>query len=64
MVTINGESVDADAKTVTAYLAGHGYDVARVAIELNGVILPKVAYGETVMKTDDVVEIVAFVRGG
>lgn len=64
MVTINGESVDADAKTVTVYLAEHGYDVTRVAIELNEVILPKGSYGETVMKTGDVVEIVSFVRGG
>ncbi len=63
-MTINGESVDADAKSVTAYLAEHGYDVAHVAIELNEVILPKAAYGETVMRTGDVVEIVAFVRGG
>ncbi|MDO4890787.1 MAG: sulfur carrier protein ThiS [Coriobacteriaceae bacterium] len=64
MVTINGESVEAEGKTLAAYLAESGYATKRVAVELNGEIVPKVAYDETVLSAGDEVEIVAFVGGG
>lgn len=64
MVTINGEAVAADGKSLAAYLEECGYDIKRVAVELNGDIVPKVAYAETVLSPGDEVEIVAFVGGG
>ena len=64
MVKINGESVSAEGKTLADYLAESGYDVKRVAVELNGDIVPKVAYSQTVLTAGDEVEIVAFVGGG
>lgn len=64
MVTINGEQVAAEGLTLTAYLAQVGYTPERVAVELNGAILPKPAYSETVLSAGDEVEIVAFVGGG
>ena len=41
MVRINGENVDAGGKSVAVYLNSLGYDLMRVAVELNGDIGPK-----------------------
>ena len=64
MVMVNGEAVAADGKTLAEYLAECGYAVNRVAVELNGDIVPKAAYGDTILSAGDEVEIVAFVGGG
>ena len=64
MVTINGESVTADGKSLAEYLEEAGYAIARVAVELNGDIVPKSQYGQTILSAGDQVEIVAFVGGG
>lgn len=64
MVTINGEAHAVEGACITAYLSHAGYEVARVAVELNGDIVSKAAYGDTVLCAGDEVEIVAFVGGG
>ncbi len=64
MVKINGESLDAAGKTVAEFLADTSFDPCRVAVECNGEIIPKAAYGETVLADGDSVEIVSFVGGG
>ncbi|MBR5513613.1 MAG: sulfur carrier protein ThiS [Ruminococcus sp.] len=64
MVKINGEEVNAAGKTAAQYLTESGYDLKRVAVELNGDILPKSQYESTVLKDSDCVEIVSFVGGG
>lgn len=64
MVKINGTAQDAAGKTVSALLEAEGYLLTRVAVELNGEILPKAQYGSTELKDGDTVEIVSFVGGG
>lgn len=65
MIIINGESIEnLNHKTVAEYLAESGYDIKRVAVELNGDILPKVEFNSTVLQDGDCVEIVSFVGGG
>lgn len=64
MVTINGEKKNVQGKTVASYLNENGYDIKRVAVELNGDILPKSQYEGTALKDGDSVEIVSFVGGG
>ncbi len=64
MVKINGENLNAAGKTLTEYLAATNYDPNRIAVECNGDIVPKVQYGETVLKDGDNVEVVSFVGGG
>ena len=64
MVTINGEAVAAEGKSLSEYLAEAGYVCERVAVELNGDIVPKSAYDDTRLSAGDEVEIVAFVGGG
>ncbi len=64
MVKINGEEWNAAGQTVTQYLTENGYDIKRVAVELNGEILPKSQYENTLLQEGDCVEIVSFVGGG
>ncbi|MBE6851266.1 MAG: sulfur carrier protein ThiS [Ruminococcus sp.] len=64
MVKINGEEWNLADKTVAEYLAENGYDIKRVAVELNGDILPKSQYESALLQEGDCVEIVSFVGGG
>ncbi len=64
MVKINGEWKDCAGETVADYLSGNRYNCARVAVEINGDIVPKAKYAETSFKDGDTVEIVGFVGGG
>ncbi len=64
MVRINGENLDVAGKSVAEYLNSAGYDLMRVAIELNGDIVPKAQYTDTFFMDGDSVEVVSFVGGG
>ena len=64
MVRINGENLDVAGKTVSDYLNSAGYDLMRVAVELNDDIVHKAQYADTIFKEGDCVEIVSFVGGG
>lgn len=64
MVIINGKSCDCDGLTVSDYLAKNGYKPEYVAVELNGEILPRVCYSDTVLSDGDKLEVVSFVGGG
>ena len=64
MVKINGIALNAAGLTVTQHLTESGYDLKRVAVELNGDILPKAQYESTLLQDGDNVEIVSFVGGG
>ena len=44
--------------------AGTDYNPKRIAVERNGEIVPKAAYGETILQDGDVIEVVNFVGGG
>lgn len=50
--------------SLQAYLEKQGYRDTRVAVERNGQIVPRAAYGETVLCDSDTLEIVSFVGGG
>ena len=64
MVKVNGEPLDIAGKTLAEYLATTSYDMKRIATELNGDIVPKAAYADTVLADGDSIEIVSFVGGG
>lgn len=64
MVLINGERTATDGKNLLEYLISSGYDTKRVAVELNGDILPKTDYDKNVLSDGDKIEIVTFVGGG
>ena len=64
MVKINGENIEFEGKSVSEYLTSAGYDLMRVAVELNGDIVPKLKYDDTIFKDGDSVEVVSVVGGG
>lgn len=67
-ITLNGERFDVDepraALTVTGLLVQLNIDARRVAVELNLVVLKRDAFGSTMLRDGDEVEIVNFVGGG
>ena len=64
VVKVNGENFDVAGKSVNAFLLLAGYDTKRVAVELNGDILPKGEYENTYLHNGDTMEVVSFVGGG
>lgn len=64
MITINGEKLFENEIKLTDYLLEKNYKTQRIAVELNGEILPIAKYPETILKDGDKVEIVSFVGGG
>jgi thiamine biosynthesis protein ThiS len=62
---LNGEPASApDSVTVAAFLEKLGLPQKGVAVERNREIVPKSAYGVTVLTEGDRIEIVQFVGGG
>ena len=64
MVKINGALFDVAGITIKKYLLDSGYDLLRVAVELNGDIITKSQYENICLNDDDIVEVVSFVGGG
>lgn len=65
MITVNGRQEDyLKAISVSGYLTSKEMRTDRVAVELNGKIIPKSMYGDTMIKDQDQLEIVSFVGGG
>ena len=50
--------------TVAALVESLGFRADRVALERNGDIVPRTAWGETVLEAGDRIELVHFVGGG
>lgn len=62
---INGKDTElASPITVEELILNSGHRSDRVAVELNGKILPKAEYSTVYLKESDSVEIVGFVGGG
>lgn len=64
MIKINGENLNADRKPLVEYLMENNYNQHRIAVEVNGNIVPKSKYDKIILSSGDVVEIVSFVGGG
>ena len=64
MVKVNGNQQNIAGEIMAEYILSAGYDIKRVAVELNGDILPKAKYDETILQDGDCLEIVSFVGGG
>ena len=64
-VLLNGLQQDLpEAQTVRQMIEGLGLPPERVAVELNGDIVPRATYGERVLQEGDRLEVVQFVGGG
>lgn len=64
-ITLNGETREFNSiSTVSDLLAELGYQNHRLAVELNGDIVPKSQHGSTAINEGDTLEIVIAVGGG
>ena len=62
---LNGKKTEIRAgMTVMEFLTEQGYKAGRIAVELNGEILPKSSYEKVVLTEADVMEVVTFMGGG
>jgi len=62
---VNGKEVDLQAgTTLQAYLETNGYDPRTIAVEKNGLIIPKNSFASETLSGNDKMEIVAFMGGG
>ena len=64
-IHVNGQERDlATSTSLASFVESLGLDVRKVAIERNLEIVPRSAYGATMLHDDDRLEIVNFVGGG
>ena len=62
---VNDEQISVDGTmTVLDLLQMKGYPLTRIAVEVNGQIVPKAKYETYALRDEDTVEIVCFVGGG
>ena len=62
---VNGKPVELKERlTLEKFLESNGYALTKVAVELNGKIVPRKEYAATILEDTDVLEIVCFVGGG
>ena len=62
---VNGKQVELkESLVLNKFLESNGYALTKVAVELNGKIVPRKEYASTLLEDNDVLEIVCFVGGG
>lgn len=65
MITVNGVKTDKSINLLLLdYLMEQKYNIDRIAVEINGSIISKKNYGQTIINDGDIIEIVSFVGGG
>lgn len=64
-LTVNGTQTElAEGTTVAALVAAHADQERRVAVAVNGSVVPRSAWADTVLADQDNIEILAAVAGG
>jgi len=64
-LTINGEMRQMEeGASVAALMLMLGINPTQIAVERNGGIVPKSAYGEVMLEDGDALEVVQFIGGG
>ena len=62
---VNGKQVELkESLVLNEFLESNGYALTKVAVELNGKIVPRKEYTATILEDTDALEIVCFVGGG
>jgi len=63
-VFVNGELRDVEATSLAELVTHLDLPVARIAIELNREVVRRSEWGSTMLRDEDLIEIVHFVGGG
>lgn len=64
-MNVNGKTLTvSETVTLTEFLVKTGYEIAQIAVEMNGEIIPKGEYETVQLHDDDTLEVVTFMGGG
>lgn len=62
---VNGKTISLKNKiTLIDFLTSNNYEISKIAVELNGNIIPKSNFKDITIQNCDSLEIVTFVGGG
>ena len=62
---LNGTIYHLEQPVILLYLINeYGFKKPRIAVEMNGAIIPKATYEQVTVTNDDTLEVVSFVGGG
>jgi len=65
LIIVNGQNQEISLPMdLVTYLQENNYPLDKIAIELNGQIIPKAKYAQTILNPNYKLEIVTFVGGG
>ncbi len=64
MIIVNGNEKEFYSTNLKNFLTDCGFSINLVACELNGHIIPKAQYENTLVNDGDTIEVVSFVGGG
>ena len=65
MINVNGKQVEMAGETnLDEFVLSLGYKAERIAVELNGKIVPRAKYKNIMLKENDTLEVVNFMGGG
>ncbi|MBF0282658.1 MAG: sulfur carrier protein ThiS [Zetaproteobacteria bacterium] len=63
-IVLNGQLFETAATTVSALVVEMGLETRMIAVELNLNVVPKSAYGTTILEAGDRLEVVHMIGGG
>ena len=62
---VNGKIISiSENQTLIDFLTSNNYEISKIAVELNGSIIPKSKFKDIQIQDSDILEIVTFVGGG
>jgi sulfur carrier protein len=62
---LNGQNISLTEQVpLLKFLEHKGYDIKKIAVELNGSIVAKADYSCTMLHEEDLLEVVSFIGGG
>ncbi|MDD2414644.1 MAG: sulfur carrier protein ThiS [Eubacteriaceae bacterium] len=65
MITVNGREIaGAEGKMLSDVMEAQGFDRKRIAVERNGLVIPRNKHALTQLADGDHLEVVTFVGGG
>lgn len=66
MIRLNGESLTSPPERLADLLAEHGFraETRGIAVAINGTVVPRSKWNETVLSDGDDIEIVKIMQGG
>ncbi len=62
---VNGQEIPLEhPQSLEVFLLDLGYQIGRIAVELNAQIVPRDQFAQVQLKDDDVIEVLTFMGGG